>query len=33
QRLADGRYTAEEDAHYWVFQVPEKASAPTEERP
>ncbi|RWM49491.1 class I SAM-dependent methyltransferase [Mesorhizobium sp.] len=33
QRLNDGRYIAEEDAHYWVFQVPEKASVPTEERP
>ncbi|MER8792449.1 class I SAM-dependent methyltransferase [Mesorhizobium sp. M0983] len=33
QRLNDGRYVAEEDAHYWVFQVPKKASAPTEERP
>ncbi|ESZ05512.1 type 11 methyltransferase [Mesorhizobium sp. L2C085B000] len=33
QRLNDGRYVAEEDAHYWVFQVLEKASAPTEERP
>ncbi|MDX8502617.1 class I SAM-dependent methyltransferase [Mesorhizobium sp. VK4C] len=32
QRLNDGRYLAEEDAHYWVFQMPEKASAPTEER-
>lgn len=32
QRLNDGRYVAEEDAHYWVFQVLEKASAPTEER-
>lgn len=33
QRLNDGRYVAEEDAHYWVFQVPKNASAPTEERP
>ncbi|PAP98599.1 class I SAM-dependent methyltransferase (plasmid) [Mesorhizobium mediterraneum] len=33
QRLNDARYLAEENAHYWVFQVPEKASAPTEERP
>ncbi|ESY63120.1 MULTISPECIES: class I SAM-dependent methyltransferase [Mesorhizobium] len=33
QRLNDGRYVAEEDAHYWVFQVPKKASAPTEELP
>ncbi|MER8511216.1 class I SAM-dependent methyltransferase [Mesorhizobium sp. M0894] len=33
QRLNDARYVAEEDAHYWVFQVLEKASAPTEERP
>lgn len=32
QRLNDGRYVAEEDAHYWVFQVPEKAGAPTEAR-
>ncbi|MER8434932.1 class I SAM-dependent DNA methyltransferase [Mesorhizobium caraganae] len=32
-RLNDGRYVAEEDAHYWVFQVAEKANAPTEERP
>ncbi|MER8511275.1 class I SAM-dependent methyltransferase [Mesorhizobium sp. M0894] len=33
QRLNDARYVAEEDAHYWVFQVLEKASALTEERP
>ncbi|MER9914991.1 class I SAM-dependent methyltransferase, partial [Mesorhizobium sp. M0050] len=33
QHLNDGRYVAGEDAHYWVFQVPEKANAPTEERP
>ncbi|MER9732944.1 class I SAM-dependent methyltransferase [Mesorhizobium sp. M0217] len=33
QRLNDGRYVAEEDAHYWVFHVPEKTSAPTRERP
>ncbi|ESZ53450.1 class I SAM-dependent methyltransferase [Mesorhizobium sp. L103C131B0] len=33
QRLNDGRYVAEEGAHYWVFQVFEKASAPTEEGP
>ncbi|MER9940172.1 class I SAM-dependent methyltransferase [Mesorhizobium sp. M0088] len=32
QRLNDGRYVAEEDAHYWIFQVPENASTPTEER-
>ncbi|OHV64245.1 methyltransferase type 11 [Mesorhizobium sp. LCM 4576] len=30
QCLRNGRYVAEEDAHYWVFQVPEKVSAPTE---
>ncbi|MER9971902.1 methyltransferase domain-containing protein [Mesorhizobium sp. M0060] len=29
--LSDARYY-DEDAHYWVFQVPDKASAPTEER-
>ncbi|MER8389327.1 class I SAM-dependent methyltransferase [Mesorhizobium sp. M1380] len=33
QRLNNGRYVAEEDAHYWVFRVLEKASAPTEEPP
>ncbi|TIX44755.1 MAG: class I SAM-dependent methyltransferase, partial [Mesorhizobium sp.] len=33
QRLNDGRYVAEEAAHYWVFQVLEKASTPREERP
>ncbi|MER8961759.1 class I SAM-dependent methyltransferase [Mesorhizobium sp. M0701] len=33
QRLNDGRYVAEEDAHYWVFQVTHDPSAPTEERP
>ncbi|MFC3320652.1 class I SAM-dependent DNA methyltransferase [Mesorhizobium cantuariense] len=33
QRLKDGRYLAEEGAHYWVFKVRDKASAPTEERP
>ncbi|MER9618770.1 class I SAM-dependent methyltransferase [Mesorhizobium sp. M0207] len=32
QRLNDGRYVAEEDAHYWVFQVTDKANAPTEEQ-
>ncbi|MER8956559.1 class I SAM-dependent methyltransferase [Mesorhizobium sp. M0833] len=32
QRLKDGRYVAEEGAHYWVFEVPENASAPTENR-
>ncbi|MEI9425969.1 class I SAM-dependent methyltransferase [Mesorhizobium sp. Cs1299R1N1] len=32
QCLRNGRYVAEEDAHYWVFQVPEKASAPEESR-
>ncbi|RWO48402.1 MAG: methyltransferase domain-containing protein [Mesorhizobium sp.] len=29
--LRDARYD-DEDAHYWVFQVPDKASAPIEER-
>ncbi|MER9064832.1 class I SAM-dependent methyltransferase, partial [Mesorhizobium sp. M0698] len=33
QCLKDSRYVAEENAHYWVFQVPEKANAPTQERP
>ncbi|RVB72056.1 MULTISPECIES: class I SAM-dependent methyltransferase [unclassified Mesorhizobium] len=33
QRLNDGRYVAEEDAHYWVFQVLKKASAPEEQGP
>ncbi|WP_292540699.1 class I SAM-dependent methyltransferase [Mesorhizobium sp.] len=33
QRLNDGRYVAEEDAHYWIFHVPRKVSGPTEERP
>ncbi|MER8428633.1 class I SAM-dependent methyltransferase [Mesorhizobium sp. M1403] len=33
QCLRDGRYVAEEDAHYWVFQVPEKTSVPEELRP
>lgn len=28
QCLNDGRYVAEEAAHYWVFQVPDRASAP-----
>ncbi|ESX11691.1 class I SAM-dependent methyltransferase [Mesorhizobium sp. LSJC264A00] len=32
QCLRNGRYVAEEDAHYWVFQVPEKMSAPTDKR-
>ncbi|WP_258120171.1 hypothetical protein [Mesorhizobium onobrychidis] len=32
QCLRNGRYVAEEDAHYWVFQVPEKTSAPEEPR-
>lgn len=31
QCLRNGRYAGEEDAHYWVFQVPEKVSAPTAE--
>ncbi|MER8764320.1 class I SAM-dependent methyltransferase [Mesorhizobium sp. M0968] len=26
--LNDGRYVTEEDAHYWVFRIPEKASSP-----
>ncbi|MEI8718791.1 MAG: methyltransferase domain-containing protein [Mesorhizobium sp.] len=30
QRLDNARYVAEEGAHYWVFQVLEKASAPRE---
>ncbi|ESY10761.1 MULTISPECIES: NAD(P)-binding domain-containing protein [unclassified Mesorhizobium] len=30
--LKDGRYIAEEDAHYWVFKVTDKANAPTEEQ-
>ncbi|WP_192254180.1 class I SAM-dependent DNA methyltransferase [Mesorhizobium silamurunense] len=29
--LSNARYY-DEDAHYWVFRVPDKASAPTEER-
>ncbi|RUU45191.1 class I SAM-dependent methyltransferase [Mesorhizobium sp. M6A.T.Ce.TU.002.03.1.1] len=33
QCLRDGRYVAEEDAHYWVFQVPGKISPPEDERP
>ncbi|MDX8496104.1 class I SAM-dependent methyltransferase [Mesorhizobium sp. VK22B] len=33
QCLRNGRYAADEDAHYWVFQVPEKESVPTDERP
>ncbi|MET2832459.1 class I SAM-dependent DNA methyltransferase [Mesorhizobium shangrilense] len=28
QCLNDGKYIAEEGAHYWVFQVPHRASAP-----
>lgn len=32
QRLNDGKYIAEEGAHYWVFQVPDKATAPTEKQ-
>ncbi|MER9794154.1 class I SAM-dependent methyltransferase [Mesorhizobium sp. M0213] len=32
QRLKDGKYIAEEGAHYWVFQVTDKANAPTEEQ-
>ncbi|MER8849882.1 class I SAM-dependent DNA methyltransferase [Mesorhizobium australicum] len=32
QRLKDGRYVAEEAAHYWVFQVPVHARARTEDR-
>ncbi|CDX47013.1 Methyltransferase type 11 [Mesorhizobium sp. ORS 3359] len=32
QCLNDGRYIAEEGAHYWVFQVPDNASAPTEKQ-
>ncbi|MER8823996.1 class I SAM-dependent methyltransferase [Mesorhizobium sp. M0991] len=32
QCLNEGRYTADEDAHYWVFQVPEKVSAAEEQR-
>ncbi|MER9883577.1 class I SAM-dependent methyltransferase [Mesorhizobium sp. M0118] len=33
QRLNDGRYTAEEDAHYWIFRVAENASASKKEWP
>ncbi|MDX8529333.1 class I SAM-dependent methyltransferase [Mesorhizobium sp. MSK_1335] len=33
QRLNDGRYVAEEHAHYWIFQVTHEANAQTEERP
>ncbi|MCV3211574.1 class I SAM-dependent methyltransferase [Mesorhizobium sp. YC-39] len=33
QCLRNGRYVAEEDAHYWVFQVPEKTNAPEEPKP
>lgn len=32
QCLNDGKYIAEEGAHYWVFQVTGKANAPTEEQ-
>ncbi|MER9202308.1 class I SAM-dependent methyltransferase [Mesorhizobium sp. M0933] len=32
QCLRNGRYVAEEDAHYWVFQVPKKTSAPEQPR-
>lgn len=32
QCLKNGRYIAEEGAHYWVFQVTDKANAPTEEQ-
>ncbi|MER9826752.1 class I SAM-dependent methyltransferase, partial [Mesorhizobium sp. M0115] len=32
QCLNDGKYVAEEGAHYWVFQVTDKANAPTEEQ-
>ncbi|RWK27985.1 class I SAM-dependent methyltransferase [Mesorhizobium sp.] len=32
QRLNDGKYIAEEGAHYWVFQVPNRATAPTEKQ-
>ncbi|CDX21090.1 Type 11 methyltransferase [Mesorhizobium plurifarium] len=28
QCLYDGRYVAEEDAHYWVFRIPEKGRSP-----
>ncbi|RWC27838.1 MAG: class I SAM-dependent methyltransferase [Mesorhizobium sp.] len=30
QRLNDGKYIAEEGAHYWVFQVPNTPITPTE---
>ncbi|MER8407807.1 class I SAM-dependent methyltransferase, partial [Mesorhizobium sp. M1307] len=33
QRLNDGRYIAEEDAHYWIFQVTHKPTAQTEKQP
>ncbi|MGX5804412.1 class I SAM-dependent DNA methyltransferase [Bradyrhizobium sp. Arg314] len=32
QCLRNGRYVADEDAHYWVFQTPKKVSAPTDKR-
>ncbi|MER8930649.1 class I SAM-dependent methyltransferase [Mesorhizobium sp. M0915] len=32
QCLNDGKYVAEEGAHYWVFQVTDKANASTEEQ-
>ncbi|ESZ31339.1 class I SAM-dependent methyltransferase [Mesorhizobium sp. L2C066B000] len=31
QRLNDGKYIAEEGAHYWVFKVPDRACAETEQ--
>ncbi|RWL75893.1 MAG: class I SAM-dependent methyltransferase [Mesorhizobium sp.] len=32
QCLNDSKYIAEEGAHYWVFQIPEKATAPREKQ-
>ncbi|RUX92734.1 class I SAM-dependent methyltransferase [Mesorhizobium sp. M7A.F.Ca.CA.001.09.2.1] len=32
QCLNDGKYIAEEGAHYWVFQVTDKANAPMKEQ-
>ncbi|AEH90709.1 hypothetical protein Mesop_6357 [Mesorhizobium opportunistum WSM2075] len=32
QCLSNGRYLAEEGAHYWVFQVTHKANARTEKQ-
>ncbi|TIW74741.1 MAG: class I SAM-dependent methyltransferase [Mesorhizobium sp.] len=32
QCLNDGRYIAEEGAHYWVFKVPDRACAETEQQ-